>query len=205
MLRGKRGFDKIVWAAQNVLNQALNWEFLDIKDPRTGMWRHLLRFRFVTMVDPAVEAQVDSSPILQHHPVLHDILPSTQLLNDVLIPESLTDTSKIIPPSSNMTFPTEDVRESVYELLEYVDLLQLKSPRVESTDQTDAFISRYSVPGTLGEKEDEAQDVRVLKWEGLIPVQWMLTLLNELMYVVYLCPNPAFLLPGHYHEHKLTF
>jgi ribonuclease P/MRP protein subunit RPP40 len=86
------------------------------------------------------------------------------------------------PAQSTTTLPTEDVQESLYELLEYVDLLQLGSPRVQSTDQVDPFISRYSVPETSSDGEVETQNVRVLKWEGLISVQWMLTLLYGLMY-----------------------
>ncbi|EXJ58968.1 hypothetical protein A1O7_06399 [Cladophialophora yegresii CBS 114405] len=36
MLRGKQGFDRLVWAAQHTLNRSLNWLFLDL-DAGTGM------------------------------------------------------------------------------------------------------------------------------------------------------------------------
>lgn len=30
MLHGKKGFDRLVWAAKNVLNQSLTWLFVDL-------------------------------------------------------------------------------------------------------------------------------------------------------------------------------
>lgn len=105
---------------------------------------------------------------------------------------------------SNATLPAEDVQESLYELLEYLDLLQLRSPRLRSTDGIDPFISRYSVPQTPGEKDLQTHNVRILEWKGLISAQWMMILLNQLMYVLSLL-TPSFLLPVRCcREHALT-
>ncbi|KEF51154.1 uncharacterized protein A1O9_12768 [Exophiala aquamarina CBS 119918] len=93
--------------------------------------------------------------------------------------------------TSNPTFITDDVQESFHDLLEYVDLIQLGSPRVQSMDQVDPFISRYSVPDDLSEKELEKQNVRVLRWEGLISAQWMLTLLYALITQSRLCDSAS--------------
>ena len=36
MVRGKKGFQRIIWAFQNVLDQRLNWLFFDLKGPNDG-------------------------------------------------------------------------------------------------------------------------------------------------------------------------
>lgn len=106
--------------------------------------------------------------------------------------------------ASNPTLLTEDAQESLYDLLEYIDLLQLGSPRVQSTDQVDPFISRYSVPESSSERELETQKVRVLRWEGLIHAQWMLALLYGLMYVACGLFSLSLPLVGRCHEPELT-
>lgn len=132
------------------------------------------------------------SPILPHHPIFHDILPTGELLGDVLVPATLTNTFEVPGAPSNATSPAEDVQESLYELLEYLDLLQLRSPRLRSTDSIDPFISRYSVPQTPGGKDLQPHNVRVLEWKGLISAQWILILLNQLMYVILLWTSTFF-------------
>ena len=34
MLHGKKGFERIVWAFKNVLNQSLTWLFIDLNQPK---------------------------------------------------------------------------------------------------------------------------------------------------------------------------
>ncbi|KAK5053711.1 hypothetical protein LTR84_001672 [Exophiala bonariae] len=157
MLRGKKGFDRIVWAAQKVLNQDRNWIFVDLKEPK------------------------QNPPILQYHPILRDILPTSELVSDVLIPSTLTDAAGVSVVLSKANLPTEDAQESLYELLEFLDLLKLRSPRVQSTTRVDPFISRYSVPCSQSNEDNQIQDVRILEWKGLISTQWITTLLSELI------------------------
>ena len=52
MLHGKKGFDRLVWAAKHVLNRSLNWLFLDLNllDSGEGM---LSCFKKKKNTDPA--------------------------------------------------------------------------------------------------------------------------------------------------------
>lgn len=90
---------------------------------------------------------------------------------------------------SKPKLPNEEVQESLYELLEFLDLLHLRSPRIQSTDQVDPFISRYSIPCDFSDEKIQTCDVRILEWKGLIPAAWITTLLNELMYVFWRFPT----------------
>jgi len=52
MLHGKKGFERLVWAAKNVLNNSLNWIFVDLDQPkgkspsfRLYQPTHIYRFR----------------------------------------------------------------------------------------------------------------------------------------------------------------
>jgi len=36
MLHGKKGFDRIVWAFKNALNQSLSWLFVDLEHPNVN-------------------------------------------------------------------------------------------------------------------------------------------------------------------------
>ena len=36
MLRGKKGFERVVWAAKNVLNRSLTWLFYDLRAADDG-------------------------------------------------------------------------------------------------------------------------------------------------------------------------
>jgi hypothetical protein len=42
MLHGKKGFDRIVWAFKNVLNQSLAWLFCDLETSPDQGWCSLL-------------------------------------------------------------------------------------------------------------------------------------------------------------------
>jgi hypothetical protein len=38
MLHGKKGFERIVWAAKNVLNQSLVWLLTGVSKSKAGQW-----------------------------------------------------------------------------------------------------------------------------------------------------------------------
>lgn len=121
-------------------------------------------------------------PIMAHHPTVQPLLPTTVTMSDVLAPSILTN----IPYHAAGPISSEETQETLYDVLEYLDMLSLASPRVQTTDQVDPFISRYEVPG-LSERVDNGstdktgQAVRVVKWAGLIPIQWVLELLCAVM------------------------
>ncbi|KAK4940030.1 hypothetical protein LTR10_019767 [Elasticomyces elasticus] len=154
MLHGKKAFERLVWAAKNVLTKSLNWLFLDLDQSRDS--------------DPSKQ------PITAYHPTIQPLQPTTQILSNVLFPSSLTD----VLPCSPQHPSSEETQETLFDLLEYLDMLALASPQVQVSDTTDSFISRYGVPDV--ERDNLGQtshNVKVMTWTGLISIQWILELL----------------------------
>ena len=70
-----------------------------------------------------------------------------------------------------------EFQETAMDLLEWLDLISLESPRVYSNDTVDPYLCRYSVP------ESEAQDPTTIvkvTWKGLVPAIWVRTLFLNL-------------------------
>ncbi|OCT52000.1 ribonuclease P [Cladophialophora carrionii] len=147
MLRGKPGFDRLVWAAQHTLNRSLNWLFLDLDAGYLDLDKDL------------------SGPLGAHHPTVQTLTCSVQELSDVLAPSVLAAF-----PGHSPALSQDEMQESVYEMLEYLDMVALASPRLKATDQTDSFISRYVVP----DASENSNTVKVLTWNGLISSRWIL-------------------------------
>ncbi|KIW52433.1 hypothetical protein, variant [Exophiala xenobiotica] len=158
MLHGKKGFERLVWAAKNVLNQSLNWLFVDLNE--------------------AKESDGAKWPINAHHPTFQPLSPTTQTLSNILFPSTLTTSL----PLSSGSMPSEETQETVHDLFEYLDMLTLASSRVQSTDKPDPYISRYRVPdlpndATLDDATRAGGKVKTITWTGLVTTQWMLELL----------------------------
>ncbi|OQV04322.1 hypothetical protein CLAIMM_09225 isoform 4 [Cladophialophora immunda] len=158
MLHSKKGFERLIWAAKNVLNQSLNWLFLDLNSNIEDV------------------SDQNTQPLSNHHPTIHTLTPFTQSLTNTLTPRTMAAVS------DGISLLSAEAHESLYDILEYVDMLSLASPRVQATDQTHSFLSRYEVPDLSDEADPNdphtsGQPVRVLTWSGLIPSRWILELL----------------------------
>lgn len=68
MVRGKHGFERILWAFKNVLNNRLAWLFYDLKGPNDG-----------------------TGPIATHQPVLRQSEPMVEELGDIVVPSLPTE------------------------------------------------------------------------------------------------------------------
>ncbi|EXJ71459.1 uncharacterized protein A1O5_05267 [Cladophialophora psammophila CBS 110553] len=158
MLHGKKGFDRLVWAAKHVLNQSLNWLFLDLN---------------ANTIDISTQ---NTMPLRAHHPTIHTLKPSTRTLTNTLTPSTLPT----IPDGVSLL--SVEAHEPLRDILEYIDMLSLASPRLQATDQTHPFLSRYEVPD-LSDGVDPnvsnrlGQSVKIVTWTGLIPSRWILELL----------------------------
>lgn len=179
MLHGKKGFERLVWAAKNVLNQSMNWLFVDLNQgkgtniPLRASTQHSLPFS---------ESDGAKQPINAYYPTFQPLSPGTRTLSNILFPSTLTTSL----PLSSGSMPSEETQETVYDLFEYLDMLTLSSPRVQSTDTTDPYISRYQVPDlpndvTLDDTSRAGGNVKTVTWTGLITTQWMLELLCAIM------------------------
>lgn len=63
MVRGKSGFQRIIWAFRNVLNESLKWLFCDLKRPNDG-----------------------SGPISIHQPIVKEVKPDITELASMEMP-----------------------------------------------------------------------------------------------------------------------
>ncbi|KAF2869683.1 ribonuclease P 40kDa subunit-domain-containing protein [Massariosphaeria phaeospora] len=142
MLHGKKGFSRLEWACKNVLDQSLTWLFFNFSP---------------TSRESLPEG---NEPISTYHPFIHSIAPVTTSLPNVLAPElTVADLTALYDQEDSLS------------LLEYLNLLSLDSPRVNSTDKVDAFLSRYAVPD-FDNGVAEKNMVRV-RWRGFISPQFV--------------------------------
>ncbi|KAJ5454334.1 uncharacterized protein N7458_005290 [Penicillium daleae] len=118
MLHGKKGFDRIVWAFKNVLNQSLAWLFCDL-EPTSG--------------------NQDTKPIQKQNP---------QMINSEVLKSKLGQISTPPMQGLVSNDMSEaDMQESCGAFAEWIAMVQLGSPRVSAGDDVDSYLSRYSVPG----------------------------------------------------------
>jgi ribonuclease P/MRP protein subunit RPP40 len=111
-------------------------------------------------------------PLSTHHPTVQTLTCSKQELLETLTPSALTAL-----PSSSSALSLEETQESIYETLEYLDMVALSSPRVQATDQIDSFLSRYAVP----DPSESSNSVKTMTWSGLISSRWILELVCSIM------------------------
>lgn len=100
---------------------------------------------------------ISGGPLDSHQPTIKKIEPESTSLGNALVP--------VLPGE----LLEEDYADAA-ELLEWISLALLGSPRVLKDDNVDSFLSRYSVPTAFGEPVTESL-VR-LSWEGLVPAHF---------------------------------
>src|SRR5690348_3314419 len=94
-------------------------------------------------------------PLHAHHPTVETLNCYKEDPVETQIPRALADIN-----SSTLILSSEIVQESIHDILEYLDMIALASPRILATDHTDPFLSRYSVPDPLNSNSA----VRTIKW-----------------------------------------
>lgn len=99
-------------------------------------------------------ADIVGGPLNLHQPTIKRIDPNHVRLENALVP---------VMPDELLE---EDYADAA-ELLEWISLAMMGSPRLLKGDDVDTFLSRYSVPATFG--EPGAENLVRLSWEGLIP------------------------------------
>jgi len=152
MLHGKKGFERLVYAAKNVLNRSLTWLFCDLN---------------------AEQDLAGSSPLDQHHPTIVQGGPRHNVLEHVLGPPLSQVYSQFFDPTVSDGLDIE----ATYELIEWLGLVALQSPRLLHSDLIDPYLSRYTVP----EGSTEIQSLRVIEWQGFIGSRWLTRMLNSCM------------------------
>ncbi|GLA88223.1 ribonuclease P protein subunit p40 [Aspergillus tubingensis] len=153
MLHGKKGFERIVWAFKNVLNQSVAWLFFDLTTSSGG----------VSEDDPSLKGNqpqiINCQPIItEHSNILVPPLPGPEI----------TDESR----------EAAELEDHCNELSEWLAMVSLESPRVSVYDDVDPYLCRYSVPVS-----DNAKSTNLvsLKWHGLVPSLWIIELLVAIL------------------------
>ena len=154
MLHGKKGFERLVYAAKNVLNQSLIWLFCDLN---------------------ADEGRSGSSPVAQHRPAMVEGDPTYSISQHVLVPPF----SQGSPDFIDQTISDTPDAEITYEMIEWLGLVVLQSPRVLRDDDIDLYLSRYAAP----EGSTDAASLMIIKWHGLIGAKWLTRIMNTCMLV----------------------
>jgi ribonuclease P/MRP protein subunit RPP40 len=113
MLAGKKGFDRILRAAETVFVGEISWLFYDV----------------------SAAGVVDGDPTLGKESLVKEIEMVTKDLGRVLMPN--------FPTQINKSANGED---DLVELLEWISLAAIGSPRIQQGDLVDEIISRYEVP-----------------------------------------------------------
>ena len=171
MVHGKKGFERIVWACKNVLVDAVSWLFYDFgkgNGEATARERAFLK-KIQRQMNASLFEQSESGevPLAQHHPSTKSIPPIKTEVMSVLVPPL----DEPLKSTSSTAFEDEAV-----DLLEWLGLVALESPRVQHNDSVDPYLCRYGIPN-----EDRAvnSDLTKVRWSGLIPAPWIRSLFIE--------------------------
>lgn len=71
-----------------------------------------------------------------------------------------------------------DVGEWSHDVVEWLGLVALESPRVQNNDSVDPHLCRWAYPAGTTEG---ATPIRVLRWKGMVDSSWITQLLISCM------------------------
>lgn len=104
-------------------------------------------------------------------PSVKNLLDLQHAVPCAVVPRIAMMKGALVPPMSQ----AEDKEwvDEAQALLEWLALLSLDSPRVSHEDSIDPFLSRYEVPDF---NNAEPTGVIRVRWQGLLPAQWVTNL-----------------------------
>ncbi|KAI1504504.1 ribonuclease P 40kDa subunit [Biscogniauxia marginata] len=141
MLHGKKGFDRLTYACKNALNRPVTWLFCNLSK------------------------EPNPDPLQLHGPIKFTSPPSFVGGLAVTVP-SLTPPLAILESGHRL-----DLDEYATDIYEWLSLVRLESPRLDTTDNIDPYLSTYAVPGGP-ETLHEGQLCKV-SWQGFISPTWV--------------------------------
>ncbi|KAL9080052.1 MAG: hypothetical protein Q9157_001136 [Trypethelium eluteriae] len=132
----------------------VQWAFKNVLN-NTPSWL------FYDLYTPTKSSEADAaSPLAKHHPFHETVKPQVNHIERARIPAF---------------FPATGLQDYEYaaELLEWLGLALLDSPRIRADDSIDSYLSRYVVPVS---QDAEGKEVEVstrnlvnIKWRGFMP------------------------------------
>ncbi|KAF8865463.1 hypothetical protein BDZ45DRAFT_580058 [Acephala macrosclerotiorum] len=142
MLHGKNGFDRIDYAFKNVLNVPVTWLFINLET------KGLL-------------VALEPETLGVHFPVKKSVAAQTSESIHVKMPT-------LEPPTEVDASYGANFEDYAVDLLEWLSLLLLESPRILAEDKIDPYLSRYVPPGGPSTSSKLAK----VKWRGFISAFW---------------------------------
>ena len=115
-----------------------------------------------------MHAAPEPDPLAPHFPLSFRIASVSTTGREVVVPPLK------LPP--NALYDQTLFADFATETYEWLSLVRLPSPRIESRDQVDPYLSRYRVPTSGMESPvGEAEGARVCKisWSGFMPSEWV--------------------------------
>ncbi|KAM0325719.1 hypothetical protein ACHAQA_007019 [Verticillium albo-atrum] len=120
MLHGKKGFDRLLYACKNVLQQPVTWLFANLGSTPTP------------------------DPLDQHAPIKFTSNPGLVSGAAVVVP------GLSIPPEILSEGDRSGLEDFASETYEWLSLVRLESPRIAVGDNINSYLSRYQVPDDSG-------------------------------------------------------
>ncbi|ROW07030.1 hypothetical protein VPNG_06620 [Cytospora leucostoma] len=118
MFRGKKGFDRLVYACKNVLTEPLTWLFSNVSGKTPN-----------------------PDPLEAFQPAKCASSPRTTEAVDAVVPPLKVDSGLVSGKE------VQDLPDFAGEIYEWLSLVRLQSLRVSPKDDIDPYLSRYQVPG----------------------------------------------------------
>jgi len=157
MLHGKKGFDRIVYAFNNVLTKPVTWLFHDLRGGMLTSTSHIQTSYKLTDHEEATVAD----PLGLHFPTKKTVSLEVSDPLQVRLPS-------LKPPAQVDPSYGADFEDYAFDIHEWLSLVLLESPRVNFDDKIDPFLSRYAPPG------DSFINSKLVKvtWQGFISPSW---------------------------------
>lgn len=151
MLAGKKGFERILRAAETVFTGEISWLFYDIS--AAGV----------------VEGDATQGKEAQ----IKHAVTKTEDLGKVLVPKFPAQISKVA-----------NEQDDLVDLLEWISLASIGSPRIQQGDLVDEIISRYEVPGITSPSATDAtgittQNLTKTTFSGFMPSSFLSSIFGD--------------------------
>ena len=167
MVKGRKGFERLLRAAREVLSARRVWVFVDLADAA---------LRGTKRNAEGDVKQESEDPLNTFHPLWCTAASVSHSLTDTMIPSVLERRVWDLSPSKSSSesmvsaAPTlsHNELEELEEVLEWIALVALGSPRVKAGDTADPYICRYEIPG----KDIAAEGGHLWRGGDLTRLQW---------------------------------
>jgi ribonucleases P/MRP protein subunit RPP40 len=156
-----------LYAGKNVFNQPITWLFCCLSKSKATA----LQCTVTSYTNPTTAPEPD--PLQQHFPA--KFISAPFLVEDIKVDRPVLKP----PPSALEEDGREFLEEFAIDVYEWLSLVRLESPRVNTGDQVDPFLSRYSVPGDPEDRPSTA--LCKISWQGFISPDWARQILMDLL------------------------